>query len=151
MAPATEKREALPSPCGRSWCREHVRPLYLRLVNLGAANMPTPAPVLVPLERPVRQMSCREAAARGAPMLVGLAGREWVGRRRRGAEIAHSQGPGCCTSLLVGRGIGGPAAFFAHLTGSIERSDMHKQLLARPGMTTAILPLTRSVLAGIWC
>jgi hypothetical protein len=40
--------------------------LYLRLVNLGAANMPTPAPVLVLLERPVRQLSCREAAARGA-------------------------------------------------------------------------------------
>jgi hypothetical protein len=45
--------------------------------------------LLLPL--PHRQMSCADAAARGAPMLVGLglvlgwavAGRGWAGRRRR--------------------------------------------------------------------
>jgi hypothetical protein len=59
MAPATEK--PFPAPVVGLGAA-NMSALYLRLVNLGAANMPTPAPVLVLLERPVRQMSCRGAA-----------------------------------------------------------------------------------------
>jgi hypothetical protein len=56
MAPATEKPFPAHVVCLGA-ANMSALYAYLRLVNLGAANMPTPAPVLVPLERPVRQMS----------------------------------------------------------------------------------------------
>jgi hypothetical protein len=79
---------------------------------------------------------------------------EWVGRRRGGgggAERARTQGPGCCTGLLVGRGRGEPAAFFAHLTGSIERSDVYKQLPARTRYENGHITAEPLRFAVLWC